>query len=64
MTSVPAWLQVTAHVVAIVAGLGGIFFALFVLWPSIRQSNRTSKKLCEAIDDVKKRGVDKLLEDL
>ncbi len=61
MTQVPAWLQITAHVVAILAGIGGAAFALGVLWPSIRQSNRASKKLCDAIDGMGKKGVDDLL---
>ena len=64
MSSVPAWLQVTAHFVAIVAGLGGIFFALLVLWPSIRQSNRTAKKISDALDRAEKKGVENLLKDL
>lgn len=64
MTQVPAWLQVTACIVAIVAGTGSIFFGLFVLWPSIRQSNKAGKKLCEALDRVEKKGVDDLLKNL
>lgn len=64
MTQVPVWLQVAAHVVAIFAGLGGIFFAVFVLWPSIRQSNRSGKKLCEALDRVEKKGLDSLIDKL
>ncbi len=61
MSHVPAWLQITAHVVAILAGVGGAAFALFVLWPSIRQSNRASRKLCEAIDKMEKKQIDDLL---
>ena len=64
MTQVPVWLQVAAHVVAISAGLGGIFFALFVLWPSIRKSNRAGEKLCEALDRVEKKGLDSLIDKL
>lgn len=58
------WLQIAAHVVAIIAGLGGIFFAVFVLWPSIRRSNRTADKVSQALDRVEKKSVDKILEDL
>lgn len=64
MTQVPVWLQIAAHVVAIIAGLGGIFFAVFVLWPSIRRSNRTADKVSQALDRVEKKSVDKILEDL
>lgn len=64
MTNVPTWLQILAHVVAIIAGVGGIFFALLVLWPSIRQSNKTAKKISEALDRAEQKGVDKLLGDL
>lgn len=64
MTQVPAWLQITACVVAIVAGTGSVFFGLFVLWPSIRQSNRAGKKLCEALDRVEKKGLDSLIDKL
>ncbi len=64
MTQVPVWLQIVAHAVAIVAGMGGIFFALFVLWPSIRRSNRTADKISQALDRAEKKGVDKLLENL
>ena len=64
MTQVPVWLQVAAHVVAIVAGLGGIFFAVFVLWPSIRRSNRTADRISDALDRAEKNGVDRLLKDL
>lgn len=64
MTQVPVWLQATACIVAIAAGTGSIFFGLFVLWPSIRQSNRAGKRLCEALDRMEKKGVEKLLNDL
>ena len=64
MTQVPVWLQIAAHVVAIIAGLGGIFFAVFVLWPSIRRSNRTADKVSQALDRAEKKGVDKILENL
>ncbi len=64
MTQVPVWLQIAAHAVAIVAGAGGIFFALFVLWPSIRQSNRTARRISEALDRAEKNGVEKLFEKL
>ena len=58
------WLQVSAHVVAIMAGLGGIFFAIFVLWPSIRRSNRTADKISDVLDRAEKKGVERMLEDL
>lgn len=64
MSSVPAWLQITAHAVAILAGLGGAAFALFVLWPSIRQSNKAGRRLCEALDKAEKKGVEDILKDL
>lgn len=64
MTQVPVWLQVAAHVVAITAGLGGIFFAVFVLWPSIRRSNRTADKISDVLDRAEKKGVERMLEDL
>lgn len=64
MSSVPAWLQIAAHAVAIIAGTGGVLFGLFVLWPSIRQSNRAGKKLCEAIDRAEKKGVEDILKNL
>lgn len=61
---VPVWLQIFAHIVAIMAGIGGIFFALFVLWPSIRRSNKTADKISSALDRAEKKGLDKILEDL
>ena len=64
MSQVPVWLQVSAHVVAIMAGLGGIFFAVFVLWPSIRRSNRTADKISDVLDRAEKKGVERMLEDL
>ena len=64
MSQVPVWLQVSAHVVAIMAGLGGIFFAIFVLWPSIRRSNRTADKISDVLDRAEKKGVERMLEDL
>lgn len=64
MNQVPAWLQIAAHAVAILAGSGGILFGLFVLWPSIRRSNSTAAKISAALDRAEKKGVEKLLEDL
>jgi len=64
MSDVPAWLQISAHIVAILAGTGGILFGLFVLWPSIRRSNRTADKISAALDRAEKKGVEKMLEDL
>lgn len=60
----PVWLQIAAHVVAIIAGLGGIFFAVFVLWPSIRRSNRTADKVSQALDRAEKKGLDSFIEKL
>lgn len=40
--TLPLWFQVTLGVVAILGFLGGSIFALFVIWPSIRRSNRVS----------------------
>ena len=57
MSSVPVWLQVAAHVVAILAGTGGILFGLLVLWPSIRKQNRF-------IEAQVKKGVDDLIDSL
>ena len=64
MTQVPVWLQIGAHVVAIVAGLGGIFFAIFVLWPSIRRSNRTADKISDVLDRAEKKSLDSLIDKL
>ena len=53
MTSVPVWLQVAAHVVAILAGVGGILFGLLVLWPSIRKQNRfLEAQAKKSVDDL------------
>ena len=64
MSDVPAWLQISAHVVAILAGTGGILFGLLVLWPSIRRSNRTADKISAVLDRAEKKGVERMLEDL
>ncbi len=61
MSNVPAWLQIMACVVAIIAGTGSVLFGLFVLWPSIRQSNKAGKKLCDAIDAMKAKQIDDIL---
>jgi len=40
--SLPLWFQVLLGIIAILGFLGGSTFALFVIWPSIRRSNRVS----------------------
>jgi uncharacterized membrane protein len=41
-TTLPLWFQVLLGVIAILGFIGGAAFALFVIWPSIRRSNRVS----------------------
>ena len=40
--TLPFWFQVLLGIIAILGFLGGSAFALFVIWPSIRRSNRVS----------------------
>lgn len=43
--TLPAWFQWTLGIMTILWALGGAAFALFVLWPSIRKSNRVADKI-------------------
>lgn len=43
--NLPAWFQWTLGILTILWALGGALFALFVLWPSIRKSNKVADKI-------------------
>ncbi len=64
MTDVPVWLQITAHVVAIIGVICGILFGSLVLWPSIRRQNELAKRFMAFLDKEGKAAVSKMLEDI
>ena len=57
MNSVPSWLQIAAYSAGILGTLGGAWFAIFVIWPSIRKQEEFFRK-------IEQRGVDKLIDGL
>jgi len=60
----PAWLQIAALSVGILGTFGGTWFALFVIWPSIRRQNELAVKMEAFFQKVEQRGIDKIIEGL
>lgn len=64
MNAVPAWLQIAAYSAGILGTIGGAWFALGVIWPSIRKQNQLAVKMEAFFSKVEQRGVDKLIDSL
>jgi len=53
--TLPIWFQVLLGVIAILGFLGGAWFALFIIWPSIRRQTQIGDKMEKLIDAVGKK---------
>jgi hypothetical protein len=57
MAQVPAWLEIAYRISSILGFFGGAWFALFVIWPSIRLQTKFIKA-------QEKNAVDQLIDKL
>jgi uncharacterized membrane protein len=59
--TLPVWFQVLLGVIAILSFVGGAWFALFIIWPSIRRQTKLGDRIDELINKAHKKlesGVD------
>lgn len=53
--TLPIWFQVLLGVIAILGFFGGAWFALFIIWPSIRRQTRLGERIDDLIDKANKK---------
>lgn len=58
------WIQAVAYLVSIAGTVGAAWFAICVLWPSIRRQNQLASKIERLLLHLEGRKVDDIMRDL
>lgn len=58
------WIQAVAYLVSIVGTVAAAWFAVFVIWPSIRRQNKMAERIERLAGHLERKGTDDLLSGL